>query len=78
MRRLFITSIRPAPSSMRHTVTSPNRDWCRSETSHDSNVKAGGHFKMPPTVRMHVAAGERSEAAPEGGSGGPPPEIFEI
>ena len=25
-----------------------------------------------------VAAAERSEAAPEGGSGGPPPEIFEI
>ena len=25
-----------------------------------------------------VAAAERSEAAPEGGSGGPPSEIFEI
>ena len=25
-----------------------------------------------------VAAAERSEASPEGGSGGPPPEIVEI
>ena len=25
-----------------------------------------------------VSAGEQSEAAPEGGSGGPAPEIFEI